>query len=191
MNAKSLLLTTIVPVIGLALLSLPAGAECWMTCPPGSTTTPSATGEQGTAATAEPAASPEEVTPAKKTQATAKASPTRVPAKPTAAPTPVGATAEPATALEEPTPAKEPETTAKVSPTQVPAKPKAAPDFRLGQVPPGSLYTFSPRRQHQRRTQLRKRWLDLHRFRNPLRQTRRSNRIRLRQRHQPLFQFQA
>ena len=70
MNAKSLLLTTIVPVIGLAILSLPAGAECWMTCPPGSATTPSATGEQGTAATAEPAASPEEVTPAKKTQAT-------------------------------------------------------------------------------------------------------------------------
>ena len=91
MKAKSLLLTILVPVTGLTFLSLPAGAECWMTCPPGSTATPSATNENGVTATAEPVASPEEQIPAKKPEATAKASPAPAPAKPKAAPTPAGA----------------------------------------------------------------------------------------------------
>ena len=39
MKAKSLLLTELLVATGLTLLSLPAGAECWMTCPPGSTAT--------------------------------------------------------------------------------------------------------------------------------------------------------
>ena len=73
MKAKSLLLTILVPVSGLTFLSLPAGAECWMTCPPGSTTTPSATEQTGVTATAEPVASPEKQTLTKTPEATAKA----------------------------------------------------------------------------------------------------------------------
>ena len=65
MKAKSLLLTGLLVVTGLTFLSLPAGAECWMTCPPGSTATPNSTGKQGATATTEPAVSPEERTPAK------------------------------------------------------------------------------------------------------------------------------
>jgi hypothetical protein len=72
MKAKSLLLTILIPVSGLTFLSLPAGAECWMTCPPGSMATPSATKENGVTATAEPV-SPEELTPAKTPETTAKA----------------------------------------------------------------------------------------------------------------------
>ena len=124
MKAKSLLLTVLVPATGLAFLSLPAGAECWMTCPPGSTATPSATEKP---ATAEPAASTEELTPAKKPEATAKASPTPAPAKPKAAPAPAGATIEPAASPEEATPAKMPEATAKASPTAAPTKPTVPP----------------------------------------------------------------
>jgi hypothetical protein len=127
MTARSLLLTALIPVTGVTLLSLPAGAECWMTCPPGSTTTPRAMGEQGAAATADQAASPEELTPAKKPSATAKASPGPVPAKPKAAPRPVEPTAQPAASPEDPTPAKDLESTAKASSTPVPEKPKAAP----------------------------------------------------------------
>ena len=92
MKAKSLLLTILVPVTGLTFLSLPAGAECWMTCPPGSTATPSATNENGVTATAEPVASPEKQTLTKTPEATAKASPAPVPAKPKAAPTAAEAT---------------------------------------------------------------------------------------------------
>ena len=124
MKAKSLLLTILVPVSGLTFLSLPAGAECWMTCPPGSTTTPSATKETGVTATAEPV-SPEELTPVKTPEMTAKASP--APAKPKAAPTPAEATVEPVASPEELTPVKKPEATAKVSPAAESAKPNAAP----------------------------------------------------------------
>ena len=46
MKAKSLLLTELLVATGLTLLSLPAGAECWMTCPPGSPATPSPTGSR-------------------------------------------------------------------------------------------------------------------------------------------------
>ena len=127
MKAKSLLLTILVPVSGLTFLSLPAGAECWMTCPPGSTTTPSATEQTGVTATAEPV-SPEELTPAKTPETTAKASP--APAKPKAAPIPAEATVEPVASPEELTPAKTPEATAKASPAQVPAK--ASSDPRWG-----------------------------------------------------------
>jgi hypothetical protein len=116
MKAKSFLLTVVAVTTGLTFLSLPAGAECWMTCPPGSTTTPSAARNQGVTATAEPTASPK-LTTAKKAEGT-ESSPT--PAKPKAAPIPVGATA-PATT------AQKTETTAKASPTPVPAKPKATP----------------------------------------------------------------
>jgi hypothetical protein len=95
MKAKSLLLTILIPVSGLTFLSLPAAAECWMTCPPGSTATPSATKENGVTATAEPVASPEKQTLTKTPEATAKASPAPVPAKPKAAPIPAEATVEP------------------------------------------------------------------------------------------------
>ena len=74
MKAKSILLAELVAVAGLMFVSLPAGAECWMTCPPGSTATPSSRGDQGATATVEPTASPEEATPAKMPEATAKAS---------------------------------------------------------------------------------------------------------------------
>jgi hypothetical protein len=60
MKAKSLLLTVFVPVTGLTFLSLPAGAECWITCPPGSTAAPNATETQGATATEELVASPED-----------------------------------------------------------------------------------------------------------------------------------
>jgi|RhiMethySRZTD1v2_1073278.scaffolds.fasta_scaffold260346_3 hypothetical protein len=101
MKAKSLLLTVFVPVTGLTFLSLPAGAECWMTCPPGSTAAPNATGEQGATATAELVASPEELTPAQKPETTAKASPTPVPAKRKASPAPAAETMEPAASPED------------------------------------------------------------------------------------------
>jgi len=68
MKAKSLLLTALLVASGLTFLSSPAGAECWMTCPPGSTATPSPTGVQGATATAEPTLSPEEPTQGKKTR---------------------------------------------------------------------------------------------------------------------------
>jgi cytoskeletal protein RodZ len=161
MKAKSLLLTVLIPVSGLTFLSSPASAECWMTCPPGTTATPSATGTQSATATAEPVASPEELTSAKKPKTTAKASP--APAKPKASPVPAGTTAEPVASPEELTPAKQTETTAKASPAPTPATSKAAP------------------------CQPRRRW----RFRNLLRTTQRSNRPRLREQHQPLFQSQA
>jgi hypothetical protein len=127
MKAKSLLLIGLVAVTGVTFLSLPARAECWMTCPPGSTATPSPTGEQGATATTEPAVSPEERTPVKEPETAAKASTTSVPAKPKAVPTATGATTEPAASPEELTQAKKPEATAKASPNPVPAKPKAVP----------------------------------------------------------------
>src|SRR6516162_3548584 len=108
MKEKSLLLTGLVAATGLAFLSLPARAECWnwTVCPPGSTAAPAPV-----RATAEPAASPEEVTPAKKPKATAKTAPTPAPAKPKAAPAPFEATGEPAASPEEVTPAKKPKAT--------------------------------------------------------------------------------
>ena len=124
MKAKSFLLNVVAAATGLTFLSLPADAECWMTCPPGSTTTPNPAETQNVTATAEPTASPE-LTTAKKPEATDNASPTPVPAKAKAALNPAGATAEPATSPELTT-AKKPEATAKVSPTPVLAKPKAA-----------------------------------------------------------------
>src|SRR5262249_36000668 len=125
MKRKSFLLNVVAVATGLTFLSLQAGAECWMTCPPGSTTTPSAAGTQGVAATAEPTASPA-LTNAKKAEATAKALPAPVPAKPKATPSPAGATAP----AEELTTATKPEATAKASPTPMSAKPKVtlAPD---------------------------------------------------------------
>ena len=125
MKAKSLPLTILIPVSGLTFLSLPAGAECWMTCPPGSTATPSAAGMQGATATAEPVAASEELTPAKKSKTTVKALP--APAEPKASPVTAGATAEPAALPEEMAPATQTETTAKTSPAPAPAKSKAAP----------------------------------------------------------------
>jgi polysaccharide biosynthesis/export protein len=68
MKAQSLLLAVLVPVAALTFQSLPAGAQCWITCPPGSTAAPNATGTKGATATAEPAASPKK--PAKKPEAT-------------------------------------------------------------------------------------------------------------------------
>lgn len=127
MKAKSLLLTGLLVAAGSMLMPFPAGAECWMTCPPGSTATPSPRGEQGATATTEPAVSPEERIPVKEPEAAAKASTTSVPAKPKAVPTATGATTEPAASPDEPTQAKKPEATAKASPTPVPAKPKAVP----------------------------------------------------------------
>ena len=88
MKAKSLLLTVFVPVTGLTFLSLPAGAECWMTCPPGSTAAPNATETQGATATEE-------------LVATAKASPTPVPGKRKASPAPAADTMEPAASPED------------------------------------------------------------------------------------------
>ena len=136
MKAKSLLLTVLIPVSGLTFLSSPASAECWMTCPPGSTATPSATGTQSATATAEPVASPEELTSAKKPKTTAKASP--APAKPKASPVPAGTTAEPVASPEELTPAKQTETTAKASPAPTPATSKAAPTPAGTGLPPES-----------------------------------------------------
>jgi hypothetical protein len=127
MKAKSLRLTALLVASGLTFLSSPAGAECWMTCPPGSTATPSPTGVQGATATAEPTLSPEEPTQDKKPEAMAKAAPTPVPAKPKAVPATAGATTEPAALPEERTRAKRSEATAKASPTPVPEKPKAVP----------------------------------------------------------------
>jgi hypothetical protein len=137
MKAKSFLLNVVGVATGLTFLSLPAGAECWMTCPPGSTTTQSAAGTQGVTATVEPTASPG-LTTAKKPEATAKVSPTPVPAKPKAAPSPAGATAP----AEELTTAKKPEATAKASPTPVPkatlAPDRAGPATEPPPIPPAA-----------------------------------------------------
>ena len=128
MKAKSLLLTGLLVGTGLTFLSLPAGAECWMTCPPGSTATPSSTGKQGATATTEPEVSPEERTPAKEPETAAK--------EPKAVPTATGATTEQAASPEELTQAKKPEATAKSSPNAVPAKPMAVPTAGPAMKPP-------------------------------------------------------
>jgi hypothetical protein len=120
MKAKSLLLTGLLVATGLTFLSLPAGAECWMTCPPGSTATPSSTGKQGATATTEPAVSPEERTPAKEPETAAKASTTSVPAKPKAVPTVTGATTEPA-AVAPSTPPLPPQGNAAFQPAPAPS----------------------------------------------------------------------
>ena len=196
MKAKSRLLTELLVATGLTLLSLPAGAECWMTCPPGSTATPSSTREQGATATTEQAVSPEERTPAKgeltqgkKPEATAKAASTPAPAKPKAVPAPAGATTEPGAPPEGRTPAK--------GPKQRP-RPRLFRHRRsrrpfqplLRQVLLRNLHQFSPRRQHQRRRQLRMRWHHRH-LRYPLRETQRSSRHRHRQQYRRLCQSQA
>ena len=116
MKAKSILLAELVAVAGLIFVPLPAGAECWMVCPPGSTAAPSSKGDQGATATVEPAASPQEATPAKKPKATAKASPT-APVKPRPAAAP--AEAEPATeppSVQSTTPAQPARTQGPVAP---------------------------------------------------------------------------
>ena len=168
MKAKSLLLTVLVPATGLAFLSLPVSAECWMTCPPGSTETPSTTGTQGATATAESVASPEE--PAKKPETTAKASPTPAPAKPKAASASAGATIEPAASPGEATSDKMPEAKA---------------ERRLAQRRQ-SLRYLQQRRHRPSQRPLKMRW----RHQLQLR-TQRSNRLRLSQRVQLLFQSQA
>ena len=61
----------------------------------------------------------------------------------------------------------------------------------LGQVLPPNLHKFSLRARHQRRRQLRTRGHYQHRLRNPMATTQRSNRPRLKERHQPPFQSQA
>ena len=66
MKTTSLLLVSFTAVVRLAVLSLPAAAECWMTCPPGSTATPSGTGQQTPTAETEPVASPEAQKPVAK-----------------------------------------------------------------------------------------------------------------------------
>jgi hypothetical protein len=131
MKAKSLLLTGLLVATGSTFLSLPAGADCWMTCPPGSTATPSSSGKQGATATTEPAVSPEESTPAKEPETAAKASTTSGPAKPKVVPTATEASTVPAASPEELTQATKPEATAKASPTPVP-KPKAVPTPAAG-----------------------------------------------------------
>ncbi len=70
MKTKSLRLRLLVPVAWLPLLASPAGAECWMTCPPGSTTAPSSpaaptsTESQGATVKGETSAAPEDLMPA-------------------------------------------------------------------------------------------------------------------------------
>jgi len=145
MKAKSLLLTELLVATGLTLLSLPAGAECWMTCPPGSTATPSSTREQGATATTEQAVSPEERTPAKgeltqgkKPEATAKASPVPAPAKPKSVPTPAaaGSAAKPPPVQSTtPAPAPAPNQDA-VAPSTPPLPPQGNAAFQPAPAPP-------------------------------------------------------
>lgn len=133
MKAKSLLLTILIPITGLTFLSLPAGAECWMTCPPGSTTTEGVTGENGTTATAEPVASPEGLPPAKKPEATAKASPAPAPAKSKAAANPAGsgpATEPSQVQSTSPTPAAAPAQGAVAPPAPTPQPSEDNPAFQ-------------------------------------------------------------
>ena len=185
MKAKSLLLTAL---SGLTFLSSPAGAECWMTCPPGSTATPSPTGVQGATATAEPTLSPEEPTQGKKPEAMAKAAPTPVPAKPKAVPATAGATTAPPPYLRIGHQPKGPKRRPRPRLLQYR---RSRRQFRppLRQVPLRNLNQSSPRGQHQRRRQLRMQWHHRH-LRHPLRETQRSSRDRL-QRCQRLCQSQA
>jgi hypothetical protein len=89
MKPKLLLLTVLVSVAGPTWLSSPAGAECWMVCPPESTASPNETGIA--TATTEPTSSAEELTRVEKPEATAKAAPAPAPAKLEAATAPAGA----------------------------------------------------------------------------------------------------
>jgi len=95
MKATFLLLTTFTAISGSAVLSLPAAAECWMTCPPGTTTTPSAAVQEAPTAEAEPVISPEASKPAMKAEAKEQGSPSSAPAKKKAAPAQATATATP------------------------------------------------------------------------------------------------
>ena len=170
MKAKSLLLTVLVPATGLAFLSLPAGADCWMTCPPGYTATPSATEEP---ATAEPAASTEELTPAKKPEATVKASLLQRQQSRRQRRRPPGRRLNLPPHLRKQHP---------------PKCPKQQPRRRLLQRPQSLRYLqqFSPRRHRPSQRPLKTRWHHQHQLR-----TQRSNRFRLSQRDQLLFQSQA
>ena len=73
MKVASLFLCSFTAISGFAILSLPAvAAECWMTCPPGSASTPSAAEQQPPTAAAEPAALPDQQKPITKANVTDK-----------------------------------------------------------------------------------------------------------------------
>ena len=73
MKVASLFLCSFTAISGFAILSLPVvAAECWMTCPPGSASTPSAAEQQPPTAAAEPAALPDQQKPITKANVTDK-----------------------------------------------------------------------------------------------------------------------
>ena len=75
MKVASLFLGSLTAISGFAILSLPVvAAECWMTCPPGSASTPSIAEQQPPTAAAEPAALPDQQKPITKANVTDKSS---------------------------------------------------------------------------------------------------------------------
>ena len=140
-------------ISGFAILSLPVvAAECWMTCPPGSASTPSVAEQQPPTAAAEPAALPDQQKPITKANVTDKSPPAAAPAKKKAAPAPAETTSKsPHTPeavpmpVEESAPAQTKEAPATQAPPVEPAAPTAAPEQDAGvQQPPQPAAAFQP-----------------------------------------------
>ena len=154
MKVASLFLCSFTAISGFAILSLPAvAAECWMTCPPGSASTPSAAEQQPPTAAAEPAALPDQQKPITKANVTDKSPPAASPAKKKAPPAPAETTSKssPHTPeavpmpVEESAPVQTKEAPATQAPPVEPAAPTAAPGQDADvQQPPQPAAAFQP-----------------------------------------------
>ena len=153
MKTTSLLLVSFTAVSGLGVLSLPAAAECWMTCPPGSTATPSRTCQQTATAEAQPVASPEAQRPVAKADVTDESFPATASAKKKTArppgvatkPPPIEPKATPAPVEEAtvPTPVQAKAAPAMQPPPAEPVSPAAVPAQARPQTPPPTA-AFQP-----------------------------------------------
>ena len=145
MKVASLFLCSFTAISGFAILSAVA-AECWMTCPPGSASAPSAAEQQP------PAALPDQQKPITKANVTDKSPPAAAPAKKKAAPAPAETTSKsPHTPeavpmpVEESAPVQTMEAPATQAPPVEPAAPAAAPGQDAGvQQPPQPAAAFQP-----------------------------------------------
>ena len=153
MNVASLFLCKFTAISGFGILSLPAvAAECWMTCPPGSASTPSAAEQQSPTAAAQPAALPDQQEPITKANVTDKSQAAAAPAKKKAAPAPAEtASKSPHTPeavpmpVEKSAPVQTKEAPATQAPPVEPAAPAAAPGQDAGiQQPPQPAAAFQP-----------------------------------------------
>ena len=133
MRTTFLFLASFTAICGFAFLSWPAAAECWMTCPPGSTAPPSATEQQPSTAETEQLASPEAQKLVTKVEVKNESSRATVPSKKKSAQPPAVANTPPSI---------EPKTTAapvEEVPGSTPVQAKAAPVKQATPIEPTAL----------------------------------------------------